>query len=111
LLRFLLGLAEAGYFPGIVLYLTYWFRQRDRAQAVALFLTGLPVTSIVGAPLSGLILDHAHWLGLGSWRWVFILEGLPAIVCGVVTYFVLPNRPAEAKFLTLEEKEWLYADL
>jgi MFS transporter, ACS family, tartrate transporter len=67
LLRFLLGLAEAGYFPGIVLYLTYWFRQREQAQAIALFLTGLPVTSIVGAPISGLILDHAHWLGIGSW--------------------------------------------
>ncbi len=75
--RFLLGLAEAGYFPGIVLYLTYWFRQREQAQAVALFLTGLPVTSIVGAPLSGLILDHAHWLGVSGWRWLLILQGCP----------------------------------
>src|SRR5437016_7811130 len=78
--RFLLGLAEAGYFPGIVLYLTYWFRQREQAQAIALFLTGLPFTSIVGAPISGLVLDHAHWLGLSSWRWLLILEGLPAIL-------------------------------
>src|SRR5260221_13154472 len=96
--RFMLGLAEAGYFPGIVLYLTYWFRQREQAQAIALFLTGLPITSIVGAPLSGLILDHAHWLGVSSWRWLLILEGLPAIVCGLVTLFVLPSRPADAKF-------------
>jgi len=111
IVRFLLGLAEVGYFPGIVLYLTYWFRQRERAQAVALFLTGLPVTSIVGAPISGLILDHAHLLGVSSWRWLLILEGLPAIVGGVVTYFVLPNRPAEATFLIAEEKEHLQADL
>src|SRR5260221_7982659 len=109
--RFMLGLAEAGYFPGIVLYLTYWFRQREQAQAIALFLTGLPITSIVGAPLSGLILDHAHWLGVSSWRWLLILEGLPAIVCGLVTLFVLPSRPADAKFLTPDEKEWLRTDL
>ena len=78
--RFLLGLAEAGYFPGIVLYLTYWFRRREQARAVALFLTGLPIASILGAPLSGLILDHVHWLGVNSWRWLLILEGIPAIV-------------------------------
>src|ERR1700687_133870 len=109
--RFLLGLAEAGYFPGIVLYLTYWFRQREQAQAVALFLTGLPVTSIIGAPIFGLVLDHVHWLTVSSWRWLLILEGLPAILCGVLTYFLLPNRPAEAKFLTPEEKEWIQAKL
>jgi len=109
--RFLLGLAEAGYFPGIVLYLTYWFRQREQAQAIALFLTGLPVTSILGAPLSGLILDHVHWLGVSSWRWLLVLEGIPAVVCGVLTYFVLPNRPSEAKFLTDEEKRWITEEL
>jgi MFS transporter, ACS family, tartrate transporter len=110
-LRFLLGLAEAGYFPGIVLYLTYWFRQRERARTIALFMTALPVTSIFGAPISGLILDHAHWLGASSWRWLLILEGLPAVLFGVLTYFVLPNRAAEAKFLSSEEKEWLDASL
>jgi MFS transporter, ACS family, tartrate transporter len=109
--RFLLGLAEAGALPGIVLYLTYWFREREQAQAVALFLTGLPVTSILGAPVSGLILDHVHWLGLSSWRWLLVLEGIPAIVCGLLTYFLLPNRPAEAKFLTPEEKSWIHSDL
>src|SRR5215472_13519497 len=111
LARFLLGLAEAGYGPGIVLYLTYWFRRREQAQAVALFLTGLPVTSIVGAPLSGLILDYIHWVGLSSWRWLLILEGIPAIVCGLLTYSLLPSRPSEAKFLTAEEKNWIEADL
>ncbi len=109
--RFLLGLAEAGYFPGIVLYLTYWFRQREQAQAIALFLTGLPITSILGAPISGLILDHVHWLGVSSWRWLLVLEGIPAVACGVLTYFVLPNRPAEAKFLTDEEKRWITEEL
>jgi MFS transporter, ACS family, tartrate transporter len=109
--RFLLGLAEAGYFPGIVLYLTYWFRQREQAQAIALFLTGLPVTSILGAPVSGFILDHVHWLGVSSWRWVLLLEGIPAAACGVLTYFVLPGRPAEAKFLTEDEKRWITEEL
>jgi ACS family tartrate transporter-like MFS transporter len=76
--RFLPGVAEAGFFPGIVLYLTYWFREQERAHAIALFMTALPVASILGAPLSGVILDHAHWLGVSSWRWLLILEGLPA---------------------------------
>ncbi len=109
--RFLLGLAEAGYFPGIVLYLTYWFRQREQARTLALFLTGFPVTSILGAPISGFILDYVHWLGMGSWRWLLILEGIPAVILGFLTYFVLPSRPEEAKFLTREEKEWLRAEL
>jgi len=109
--RFLLGLAEAGYFPGIVLYLTYWFRQREQAQAIALFLAGLPVTSILGAPVSGFILDRVHWLGVSSWRWLLILEGIPAVVCGVLTYFLLPSRPAEAKFLTRNEKDWITEEL
>jgi ACS family tartrate transporter-like MFS transporter len=109
--RFLLGVAEAGFFPGIVLYLTYWFRQREQAQTIALFMIGLPITSILGAPLSGLILDHAHWLGISSWRWLLILEGLPAIGCGVLTYLWLPSRPAEANFLTSSEKNWLTTEL
>jgi len=109
--RFLLGVAEAGFFPGIMLYLTYWFPQRQLAQAMALFLTGNPVASVVGAPFSGVILDHIHWFGLSSWRWLLILEGVPAILSGVFTYFLLPSRPEEATFLKSEEKEWLKAQL
>ena len=109
--RFLLGLAEAGFFPGMILYMTYWFRQRERAQAVAFFMTGLPISSIVGAPFSGLILDHIHWFGISSWRWLLVLEAAPAIVLGIVTYHFLPNRPTDARFLTQPEKEWLAAEL
>ena len=110
-LRFLLGLAEAGYFPGILLYLTYWFRQRQLAHNFALFLAAVPVANIFGAPLSGVILDHVHWLGVSSWRWLLILEGIPAMVGGVLTYFFLPARPAEASFLTPEEKSWITTEL
>jgi MFS transporter, ACS family, tartrate transporter len=109
--RFLLGLAEAGYFPGIALYLTYWFRQRDQAQAIALFLAGIPVTSVLGAPVSGFLLEHVHWMNVSSWRWLLILEGIPAVVGGVLTYFLLPSWPAEAKFLDQKEKDWIAAEL
>jgi len=109
--RFLLGLAEAGYVPGVYLYLTYWFPRREQACVLALFLLGLPVSSIVGAPLSGYILDHVHWLGAASWRWLLILEGVPPIVFGFLTYLVLPSWPKEARFLTGEEKEWIQKEL
>ena len=105
--RFALGLAEAGYFPGIVLYLGYWFRQREKAQAIALILMGIPLASVLGAPISGFILDHVHWFGLSSWRWLLILEGLPALTCVFLTNLLLPNSPAEARFLTSEEKAWI----
>jgi MFS transporter, ACS family, tartrate transporter len=109
--RFLLGVAEAGYFPGILLYLTYWFRQRELGHTIALFFTANAVANIVGAPVSGAILDHVHWFGIASWRWLLILEGLPAVLGGIVTYSLLPSRPAEATFLSVEEKEWLTAEL
>jgi len=109
--RFLLGIAEAGFFPGMILYLTYWFRQREQAQAVAFFMTAQPVSAIIGAPISGLILDHVHWAGIPSWRWLFALEALPAVVLGFVVYAVLPNKPENAKFLSSEEKGWLEAEL
>lgn len=110
-LRFFLGLAEGGYFPGVALYLTYWFRQREQAQCIAMFLTGLPASNIIGAPISGWILEHIHWMHWPSWRWLLLLEAIPAIVFGFVTYFVLPSNPAEAKFLSTEEREWVQREL
>ena len=110
-LRFLLGVAEAGYIPGILLYLTYWFRQRQLAHAVSLFCTANPFASALGAPLSGVILDHIHWFGISSWRWLLVLEGIPAILGGIAAYRLLPGRPAEARFLTTEEKAWITSDL
>jgi MFS transporter, ACS family, tartrate transporter len=109
--RFALGIAESGYFPGIALYLGYWFRQREKAQAIALILIGIPLASVLGAPSSGFILDHVHWFGLSSWRWLLILEGLPAIACVPLVSFLLPNRPAEAWFLSVEEKAWIHDQL
>jgi MFS transporter, ACS family, tartrate transporter len=105
--RFALGIAESGYFPGIVLYLGYWFRQREKAQAIALILIGIPLASILGGPISGFILDHARWLGLSSWRWLLILEGVPAATLAFLVPFLLPSKPGEAKFLTADEKAWI----
>ncbi|GIM48071.1 MFS transporter [Collibacillus ludicampi] len=111
ILRFLLGLAEAGFFPGIILYITYWFRAKEQARAFALFMTALAASNIVGAPVSTWIMDHIHWLGMPGWRWVFVLEGLPAIIMGIMTYFYLTDRPEDAHWLTQEEKEWLKTEL
>jgi ACS family tartrate transporter-like MFS transporter len=111
LARFLLGVAEAGFFPGILLYLTYWFRQRDMAQAIGLFMTALPTASIIGGPASGWILDHVHAYGLSSWRWVLILEAVPAILGGLLCYRLLPNNPAGATFLAPGQKSRLVSVL
>lgn len=106
-LRFILGVAEAGFFPGIILYITCWFRRKDLASAVALFMTALAVSNIVGAPVSTWILDNVQWFGIAGWRWLFILEGLPALVLGVATYFYLTDKPRDAEWLEPEEREWL----
>jgi D-galactonate transporter len=111
IVRFMLGLAEAGFFPGMILYLTYWFRQREQAQAVAFFMMAQPISAIFGGPLSGIILDHVHWMGVSSWRWLLILESAPAMILGFVVLFWLPNRPSEATFLTQPEKDWLATEL
>lgn len=102
LLRFLLGAAEAGFFPGLIVYLGHWFCDRDKAKAVALFMAALPVSFIIGSPLSGAILG-VHWLGLSGWRWVFIIEGVPAVVCGVLNLWLLTDWPAQARWLSAEE--------
>jgi ACS family tartrate transporter-like MFS transporter len=109
-LRFLLGLAEAGFFPGIVVYLSYWFRYEDRAKATALFMAAIPIANIVGAPISGVLLG-VNWLQFAGWRWLFILEGLPAVILGVVTLFYLIDYPHQAKWLSDDEREWITSEL
>jgi ACS family tartrate transporter-like MFS transporter len=108
LLRFLLGLAEAGFFPGIILYLSYWFPARQRARAVARFMTGSAVTGIVGMPLSGAILKFLdETAGLAGWQWLFLLEGIPSIILGFVALYYLTDRPEQARWLTPAERAWL----
>jgi ACS family tartrate transporter-like MFS transporter len=109
-IRFLLGAAEAGFFPGMIVYLSHWFRYEDRARALALFVAAQPVSNIIGSPVSGLMLG-VNWLGLAGWRWLFILEGVPAIVFGVVTLFYLTDRPQQADWLPEDEREWLASEL
>jgi sugar phosphate permease len=108
--RFLLGAAEAGFFPGVIVYLSHWFIYRDRAKAVGLFMSAIPIAYIFGGPLAGSILG-IHWLGIPGWRWLFLLEGGPAILLGIATLFVLPDRPDEARWLRAEERDWLGARL
>ncbi|MGI8564413.1 MAG: MFS transporter [Candidatus Dormibacter sp.] len=105
--RFVLGLAEAGFFPGMVLYITLWFPAKEQARAFSQFMVAQVVAYIIGAPSGGWILDHVHVAGLDSWRWVFILQGLPAVIFGVVTFFYLTDRPRDARWLTDEERGWL----
>ncbi|GAA0507154.1 MFS transporter [Saccharopolyspora subtropica] len=107
-LRFLLGVAEAGFFPGIILYLTYWFPAAQRARAVALFMAAVPVSSAIGATVSSALIASGHGLfGLSGWRFMFLVEGIPAILLAAVTWFYLTDRPSEAKWLTAEERTWL----
>lgn len=108
--RFLLGAAEAGFFPGVIVYLSHWFRYQDRAKAVAMFMAAIPVSNIFGGPLSALILD-VNWFGLAGWRWVFILEGFPAVILGIITIFYLTDRPNDAKWLAEDERKWITFEL
>jgi len=110
-LRFLLGVAEAGFFPGIIVYLTYWFRSKELATTVALFTAAIPVSYIIGAPLSTWIMDNVKWFDWSGWRWMLFLEGIPAVLLGIACYFFLTDRPEQAKWLKPEEKEWLLAEL
>ena len=106
-LRFLLGMAEAGFFPGIIFYLVCWYPNAYRTKLMALFTVGIPLSTVIGAPLSGVFLSMDGIWGLPGWQWMFILEGLPAVILGVVIFFHLPDHPAEAKWLTGEQKQWL----
>jgi len=106
-LRFLLGAAEAGFFPGIIYYLGEWFPQALRARAISRFMVAIPIAGIFGAPLSASLLGLDGRLGLAGWRWLFLIEGIPSIVLGIVTYFYLTDRPAHAKWLSPEQARWL----
>jgi len=108
--RFLLGLAEAGFFPGIIVYLTHWFIYEDRAKAVAGFMAAIPLSFAVGSPISGLLLG-LHWGGLRGWQWLFIIEGLPALFFGVITWFYLTDWPRQAKWLPADEQKWVINQL
>jgi ACS family tartrate transporter-like MFS transporter len=108
--RFLLGAAEAGFFPGVIVYLSHWFIYQDRAKAVARFMSAIPIGFILGGPIAGLILG-VHWLGITGWRWLFLFEGIPAVALGIATLFFLPDRPNEACWLRPEEREWLATQL
>ncbi|MFT9474816.1 MFS transporter [Streptomyces sp. Mo3] len=109
--RVALGIAEAGLFPGLVLYLTYWFLSQDRSRALAGMVFAQPVGLIVGSVSGGLILDHVDWFGLASWRWLFVLQGLPPILLGIWTFFRMADRPTKARWLTSTESTWLDSEI
>jgi len=103
IVRFLLGAAEAGLYPGMVLYMTYWFPASTRARFIALFLGGVPLSAVIGSPISSWLLElRGH--GLNGWQWMLILEGIPSLICGVATLWMLPDGPAKAKWLSADEK-------
>lgn len=110
-LRFLLGVAEAGFFPGVIFYMRGWFPTSVRARAVALFMTAAPLSGVVGGPLSGALLGLHQRGGLAGWQWLFLIEGLPAIVLGVVVFFYLVDRPQLATWLREDQRSWLVATL
>ncbi|MBU6457678.1 MAG: MFS transporter [Bradyrhizobium sp.] len=106
-LRFLLGVAEAGFFPGIILYLSYWFPARRRAQVVSFFMAAAPISTVLGSPLSSALLGMDGIMGLKGWQWMFILEGIPAVLLGFVVLVYLTDRPEKATWLADDEREWL----
>ncbi len=111
-LRILLGIAEAGFFPGMILYLTFWFPRRERTRFTAMFLAAIPLSSAIGSPISGAIMEYADGMfGLEGWRLMFLFEGLPAVLLAFVTWFYLTDRPAQATWLTEEERTWLQDEM
>jgi MFS transporter, ACS family, tartrate transporter len=106
-LRFLLGAAEAGFFPGVVYYLSHWYPEGQRARAIAAFMTAVPVSGVIGGPLSGALLSLNGLFGLAGWQWLFLVEALPAILLGVIVLVYLPDRPETADWLSSAEKDWL----
>jgi MFS family permease len=106
-IRFLLGVAEAGFYPGIILYLTWWFPSSYRSRFIGLFMTAIPISIVCGSLISSQILRLGSWGGLADWQWLFILEAIPAIVLGIVVFVFLTDRPEQAHWLTQEQKDWL----
>jgi len=106
-MRFILGAAEAGFFPGVVLFLTYWFPSAYRGRIVAIFMVSIPIASFIGSPMSALLLSMDGILGLKGWQWLFIMEAVPTVVFGVACLFVLTDQPEKANWLSLEQREWL----
>jgi len=110
LVRFLVGAAEAGFLPAVIVYVSHWFRNEDRAKAIGVFYAASPLSYVAGSPLAGLLLGIS-WLGLRGWRWLFILEGIPAVVFGVITIFYLTDWPRDAKWLLPAERDWINGQL
>jgi len=108
--RFFLGVAESSFFPGMIVYLTHWFSARDRSRSIACLYTANPAAALIGAPLAGWLLK-VHWYSLAGWRWLFIVEGLPAVLVGIITYFYMTDRPAQAHWLPDGERDWLVNEL
>ena len=108
--RFFLGAAESSFFPGMIVYLTHWFCARDRSRAIACLYAANPAAALIGSPLAGWLLG-VHWRSLAGWRWLFILEGIPAVVVGAVTYFYMTDRPVQAHWLPDDERDWLVKEL
>jgi MFS transporter, ACS family, tartrate transporter len=111
ILRFLLGAAEAGFFPGVILYLTFWYPAEYRAKIVGIFMVAIPLAGLIGSPISGAILGMSGVLGLDGWQWIFVLEAVPTVLLGIVAYVYLSDRPDDAKWLTQEQRTWLNAKL
>lgn len=105
-MRFLLGAAEAGFFPGIILHMKRWFPASSRGRAVAWFMTANPLAGVIGSPISGSLLN-LHSAGFSGWQWMFLIEGLPAIILGAVVYWTLAETPKDARWLKNEERSWL----
>ena len=104
--RFLLGAAEAGFFPGVIVYLSHWFVCEDRAKVTSNFMSAIPLSFVIASPIAGLILGRS-WLGIAGWRWLFILEGLPAILLGTIAFFYLTDLPGQAKWLAPDQRQWI----
>ena len=106
LARFLLGAAEAGFFPSVIVYLSHWFIQEDRAKATSNFMAAIPVSLVIGSPVAGWILSH-NWFAIEGWRWLFFLEGIPAILLGIVAFCFLTDRSGQARWITAGQRQWI----